>query len=150
MRRCSRLPALSLLLLTPVCIAAAQPGTEPAAMDSLQRPDPHRALLRSAVLPGWGQHYNGKPWKALGFGAAAAGFLTAAMVELRSSSPLQTPQEREDRASRRNTRFLYLGLTTMLAALDAYVDAHLADFKNMTVEARRGEILLKTAIYWRG
>ena len=119
-------------------------------MDSLQRPDPHRAMLRSAVLPGWGQHYDGRPWKALGFGAAATGFLTAAVVELRSSSRLQTSMEREDRASRRNTRFLFLGLTTILAALDAYVDAHLADFKSMAVEARRGGILIKTAIYWRG
>lgn len=150
MGRCSRLPALSALLLTPVCIAAAQPGPEPAAMDSLWRPDPHRAMLRSAVLPGWGQHYNGKPWKALGFGAAATGFLTAAVVETRSSSRLQTSREREDRASRRNTRFLFLGLTTILAALDAYVDAHLANFKGMAVDARRGEILFKAAIHWRG
>ena len=28
-------------------------------------------MLRSAVLPGWGQHYNGRPFKALFFGAAS-------------------------------------------------------------------------------
>ena len=28
---------------------------------------PRAALLRSAILPGWGQFYNGKPYKALFF-----------------------------------------------------------------------------------
>ena len=145
--RCSRLPVLLISFLVPVCIAAAQPRAEPAATDSLQRPDPRGALLRSAVLPGWGQYYNGKPWKALGFGAAAAGFLTAALVEHRSPGRAQSPEERRDRAGRRNTRFFYLGLTTTLAALDAYVDAHLANFKGMAVVARPGEVILKTDIY---
>jgi hypothetical protein len=104
-------------------------------------------LLRSAVLPGWGQYYNEKPWKALGFGAAATGFLTAAIVELHSLRRAQTPQERRDLAARRNSRILYLGFTTTLAALDAYVDAHLANFKSMAVVARPGEVLLKATIH---
>ena len=32
---------------------------------------PRAALLRSAILPGWGQLYNGKPYKALFFALSA-------------------------------------------------------------------------------
>ena len=147
MGRWSRLPALLVTLFVPVCIAASPPKTEKAATDSLQRSDPQGALLRSAVLPGWGQYYNQKPWKALGFGVAATGFLTAAIFDLHSLRRAQTPEERRDRAARRNSRILYLGFTTTLAALDAYVDAHLANFKSMAVVARPGEVLLKATVH---
>ena len=118
---------------------------------------PRTALIRSAAVPGWGQYRNGHPLKAVLFGGTAIGFLAAALVErdnlsrtnreirdartglamlaaagaddtqLRASM-VQLEGQFEDQAARRNTRLLYLFTTATLAAVDAYVDAHLADF----------------------
>ena len=91
-------------------------------------PSAHGALLRSAVLPGWGQFYNGHPVKGLFFGAASATALTSVVIEHRRIRSAPTPEEHQDRTARRNSRLLYFALSVALAAIDAYVDAHLADF----------------------
>ena len=116
-------------------------------------PSAHGALLRSAVLPGWGQYYNGRPIKGLFFGAAGATALTAVVVEHRRIRSAPTPEEHQDRTARRNSRLLYFALSVALAAIDAYVDAHLADFgtvlsglsigAEMQVEMRRGNAWLR-------
>ena len=107
-------------------------------------PSAHGALLRSAVLPGWGQFYNGRPGKGLFFGAASATALTATVVEHRRISSAPTPEDYQDRTARRNTRLLYFALSVALAATDAYVDAHLADFgAAMQVEMQRGKAWLR-------
>ena len=118
---------------------------------------PRTALIRSALVPGWGQLKNGHPLKATLFGGTAVGFLAAVLGERDNLSRTDAqigdartalaglvatggddPQLRariaqlegefEDQAARRNTRLLYLFTTATLAAVDAYVDAHLADF----------------------
>lgn len=94
-------------------------------------PSAHGALLRSAVLPGWGQFYNGRPVKGLFFGAASATALASVVVEHRRIRSAPTPEEHQDRTARRNSRLLYFALSVALAAIDAYVDAHLADFGDM-------------------
>ena len=91
-------------------------------------PSAHGALLRSAVLPGWGQFYNGRPVKGLIFAAASATALTSVVVEHRRIRSAPTPEEHQNRTARRNSRLLYFALSVALAAIDAYVDAHLADF----------------------
>ena len=107
-------------------------------------PSAHGALLRSAVLPGWGQFYNGHPVKGLFFGAASATALTLVVVEHRRISSAPTPEEHQDRTARRNSRLLYFALSVALAATDAYVDAHLADFgAAMQVEMRRDKAWLR-------
>ena len=80
------------------------------------------------MLPGWGQFYNGRPVKGLFFGAASATALTSVVVEHRRIRSAPTPEEHQDRTARRNSRLLYFALSVALAAIDAYVDAHLADF----------------------
>ena len=109
-------------------------------------PSAHGALLRSAVLPGWGQFYNGHPVKGLFFGAASATALTSVVVEHRRIRSAPTPEEHQDRTARRNSRLLYFALSVALAATDAYVDAHLADFgaeAAMQVEMQRGQAWLR-------
>ena len=140
------LAALLLALGRGLCPASA---AETAAPDSLQQLTPRGALLRSAVLPGWGQYYNKRPLKALFFGAATAGFLGATLVEIHSLSQARTPEDHQDRAARRNTRFLYLLGTATFAALDAYVDAHLADVEIApTLEVESGAASLRLRISW--
>ncbi|MYI60783.1 MAG: hypothetical protein F4105_03770 [Gemmatimonadetes bacterium] len=109
-------------------------------------PSAHGALLRSTVLPGWGQFYNGRPVKGLFFGAASATALTLVVVEHRRIRSAPTPEEHQDRTARRNSRLLYFALSVALAAIDAYVDAHLADFgagAAMQVEMQRHQAWLR-------
>ncbi len=127
--RPSRSPGLAALAAALLCCLTARPGgAEEAAPDSSGRPTPRGALIRSAVLPGWGQYRNDRPLKALSFAAAAAGFTALAVTESRGLARARTPSGHEERAARRNSAFLYVALTATFAALDAYVDAHLADF----------------------
>ena len=134
--------SLLLALLAGHPAGAAGAETDSTRTDTL--PSAHGALLRSAVLPGWGQFYNGRPVKGLFFGAASATALTSVVVEHRRIRSAPTPEAHQDRTARRNSRLLYLVLSVALAAIDAYVDAHLADFgTEMQVEMRRGKAWLR-------
>ena len=159
---------LLFLLLAGRPAVAAEPGTaDSARTDSL--PSPRGALLRSALLPGWGQFYTGKPVKGAFFGAAAAGLLGWTLAEqrdlaqladeldeLRTRDPASSripllEETHQDQAARRNTRILFLALATTFAALDAYVDAHLADFaaeNTLFLEPRSGGALLYLRVAW--
>ena len=142
--------SLLLLLLAgqPACateVEADSTRTAQSGADTLL--SAHGALLRSAVLPGWGQFYNGRPVKGLFFGAASATALTAVAIEHRRIRSAPTPEEHQDRTARRNGRLLYFALSVALAAIDAYVDAHLADFgavqSGLSVEMWRGRAWLR-------
>ena len=65
--------------------------------------------------------------KAVLFSAAAAGFAGASIAETRNLNRAAA-SERQAVAGRRNTRLLLFVATATFSALDAYVDAHLADF----------------------
>ncbi|HIL10072.1 MAG TPA: hypothetical protein EYG11_15330 [Candidatus Latescibacteria bacterium] len=113
---------------------------------------PRGALLRSALLPGWGQHYNDRPIKMLFFGTASAVALRSVVVEHRRINTAPTPEIHQDRAARRNTRLLYFALCASFAAIDAYVDAHLADFgSDVQLQMRPGGALLRfnATLAWR-
>ena len=134
--------SLLLALLAGRPAGAAEAETDSTRTDTL--PSAHGALLRSAAVPGWGQFYNGRPVKGLFFGAASATALTSVVVEHRRIRSAPTPEAHQDRTARRNSRLLYLALSVALAAIDAYVDAHLADFgTEMQVEMRRGKAWLR-------
>ena len=105
--------------------AAEQTRVE-TALDSTLTVSPRSLLWRSAVVPGWGQVRNGRYVKAVGFAAAAGSFLAASVVEIRALDRA-VGSDREEIASRRNTRILLFVTTATFAALDAYVDAHLND-----------------------
>ena len=131
-------PSLLFILLAGYPALAA----DSTRVDAL--PAPKSALLRSAVLPGWGQHYNGRPFKALFCAAASSAALTSVVVEHRRIATAPTPEIHADRAARRNTRLLYFALSITFAAIDAYVDAQLADFDaGVQMEMRPGGALLK-------
>ena len=136
--------SLLLILLAgqPACATQVEADSTRTAQSPL--PSAHGALLRSAVLPGWGQFYNGRPVKGLFFGAASATALTVVAIEHRRIRSAPTPEEHQDRTARRNGRLLYFALSVALAAIDAYVDAHLADFgAAMQVEIQRGNAWLR-------
>ena len=128
----------------PACATEVEADSIRTVPSAATLPSAHGALLRSAVLPGWGQFYNGRPVKGLFFGAASATALTLVVVEHRRIRFAPTPEEHQNRTARRNSRLLYFALSVALAAIDAYVDAHLADFgAAMQVEIQRDKAWLR-------
>ena len=111
-----------------VHVPASEGGAQVSAeADSVTGLSPRGALLRSALIPGWGQLSQGHPWKAMLFSGAGIGWLSAALADA-ASVGASAATVRQDRAARRNTRVLFYVITATLAGLDAYVDAHLDDF----------------------
>ncbi len=84
--------------------------------------------MRSLLVPGWGQWYNGKKWKAaLAFGTECA-FAGQAIVQNQRLQRASDPAAREYYLSSRNAANWLLALVVLLSMLDAYVDAHFSDF----------------------
>ncbi len=125
--------------------------TEPDTADYVQTEDsvfimqksPWGAVLRSAIIPGWGQFYNESYFKIpviWGFmayyiyGYFHNNDLTKKYRDLYNQSiNLGTPnsnyqQLREFYKDERDLFAIYLGITYFLNLVDAYVDAHLFDF----------------------
>jgi hypothetical protein len=85
-------------------------------------------MVRSLLVPGWGQWYNGKRWKAaLAFGAEV-GLAANAVVQNQYLQRAEDPVTREYHLSNRNTSNWFLAVVVLLSMLDAYVDAHFSDF----------------------
>jgi len=106
---------------------------------------PWSIMARSAILPGWGQWKNGRPWKALGATVLelGAGYATydanrdaedalarrsAAEAALDDEAAAQASADYDEAYNRRTTWAWVLGTTLVLSMLDAYVDAHLLQF----------------------
>ena len=126
--------------------------TEPADTNSVQTNDslfimqksPWGAVLRSAVIPGWGQFYNESYWK-IPIVAGLIGYYTYGYLRnnnlyieykdkyteslLQSTSGNSTYKRvREFYKDQRDLFAVYFGLTYFLNLVDAFVDAHLFDF----------------------
>ncbi|NIR65937.1 MAG: hypothetical protein GWN61_17055 [candidate division Zixibacteria bacterium] len=133
-----------ILLLTGIIMASS---VSLSAQDSLviekrKSHSPTGALLRSLVIPGWGQLYNDKYIKA-GLIAGLESFLiyqtayywdkTSTYEDLYTSDTnsvtrldkfLQYDRYRD----LRNQHIWFLGITVVFSIFDAYVDAHLKNF----------------------
>ena len=112
---------ICILLLGSVDRAWAE-APRATAGDTIEVPSsPRGALLRSMVLPGWGQFYNGRPIKGSLFAAAEAGSVVAFFVRRNQlnegTAPGIEPQ-------RNVYLFSSIGIV-LLSMADAYVDAHL-------------------------
>lgn len=99
---------------------------------------PWGAVLRSAVIPGWGQFYNESYLKIpviWGIGAAlAAGWIyNNNRYQDNRNFYIQTnnnlyKQQRDFYRDQRDNFTIYLAILYLLNMVDAYVDAHLFDF----------------------
>ena len=130
--------------------AAAQPvlGARPARVDTVHRSKPFYVMLRSAVVPGWGQVYNRKYLKA-GIVVAGEGVLVLqALQELKRENQAVDRQiaiiqsggdpsdpayilAQNDEETHRNKKinWIWWGIAAhLLSMMDAYVDAHLVTF----------------------
>ncbi len=85
---------------------------------------PTGAMLRSAVLPGWGQWYNEQYWKAP-LALAVNSFLVYQVLNYHHR---WRETGNRDFQERRNLFTWYLGVAYALTLVDAYVDAYLYKF----------------------
>ncbi len=130
--------------------AAPAPRVRNARADSLpHRSRPFFVMLRSAAVPGWGQVYNNKYWKA-GVVVAGEGFLAwNALRELHRENEAIDHQAAVEQAGygpgdpqyidavlnvethrNRKITWIWWGVAGhLLTMVDAYVDAHLASFE---------------------
>ncbi len=95
------------------------------------RRNPSAALLRSAVLPGWGQFYNDEPLKGVVFGTLELGLLSWLIAEHIASE--EARNNNDDPAyqlhrQRRLDLIWYTSAAWLFGMLDAYVDAYLYSF----------------------
>lgn len=140
--------SLSLLLVFssshPLCaqVEGTGPGSEAGAArsDSSHVVTPGGALLRSAILPGWGQIYTGHKVKGVAMIIADATIIGLAIHADTRVKDLAVPGGdqlllEEWRNKRENRILLAVGLI-LYSMADAFVDAHFHDFDSD--EARFG------------
>ena len=142
--------ALLALLLAPAPAVrlAAQDSLPPRPAPGIQAPDstladtagaiplgarpvsPSGALLRSLVLPGWGQAKLGRRVPAILF-LAVEGVTLGMALKANSEYQYQRdtdPDHAQGKALEREDWLVLLGFNHLLAGLEAYVSAHLWDF----------------------
>lgn len=113
--------------------------------------NPAGALLRSAVLPGWGQFYNDKPIKGLLFGSVELGLLSWLIVEHLASEDARCSGNEhayEVHSQRRLDLIWYTSAAWLFGMLDAYVDAYLYSFDSENEEFEK-ETGIGAAVFFR-
>ena len=143
---------LSIFLLSLPCVreASAQTDTTKRAQNTedtsfVMQKSASGAMLRSAIIPGWGQLYNESYWKIpIIFGTAGYlvyGWVTnndlfvkyrdlydQSITDAEQSGNLTHKLYREFYRDQRDTYAWFFGLLYLLQIADAFVDAHLYDF----------------------
>ena len=111
-----------LIFATNECVAQTTDSSEENLLS------PRGALLRSAVIPGWGQFYTKHYFKSVGFFATHAYFAYQFYGEHQRLADIEETNRRNRVEYTRNTwAWRYLA-AYVLCITDAYVDAHLASF----------------------
>lgn len=154
-----------------VCNSFVFSQSEPDTTKSVQidttkfvmQKSPWGAVLRSAVIPGFGQFYNESFWKVPVVWGFMGYFiyiwndqnklykhyndLFNSSITLENINGNSTYYElREFYRDQRNTFAVYIGLTYLLQLIDAYVDAQLFDFS--VQENRRFGTMDFSIKYW--
>lgn len=127
------------ILFVPPVFRGELPVTDSTNLEERLKQKPTTALLKSLVIPGWGQIGNGRVTKAVIFAGLQGWCVGAAIHYGKSASNFKESYEAstavstrnqyysmfKDRRQERNKYLFFLGLTTLVSVFDAYVDAHL-------------------------
>ncbi len=89
---------------------------------------PTGAMIRSLLIPGWGQFYNKKYFKAVLVFGAEVGLLANSIYLNQQYKASRTIAEREFYINNRNLSNWWLVGTILFSMADAFVDAHLSNF----------------------
>jgi len=85
-------------------------------------------MLRSLFVPGWGQLYNGKWFKAIIVAGTETGLVVNAIVQNQLAVAAENELDREFYRNNRSLSIWWLAAVILLSMGDAYVDAHLYKF----------------------
>jgi len=114
--------------------------TLPVIQGYVPTKDPTTALIRSAVLPGWGQYYNESYWKipivwgiigwcAYNYVVNNNNYSDYRDLYIKSDFNIESYRRLRDYyRDQRDLFVIYFGITYLANLLDAYVDANLFDF----------------------
>jgi len=118
------LHGLNVLDVAETAINKQPPGWQGGLFDDKPLKSPWGAVLRSAMIPGWGQVYNESYWKAAGY-FLVDGYLIYKISEAdaayRSSGDIGDRNHRSDYS-------WYFGLAYLITMADAYAGAYLYKF----------------------
>ena len=140
----ARIVAATLLSATPLAAQNVTPPLRPAAdsarppsdslaADSLRRPSPTAALVKSLILPGLGQLGLGRELTAavfIAFEAGAVAMVVKAQRDLDSAEGAAVPDPVliDQRKRRREDWLVAMGINHVASAIEAFVSANLWDF----------------------
>jgi len=130
MRRNLRTIIVVSCLLLPLALHA-QPADSTRVAPPRKAKSPSGALIRSMLVPGWGQLYNGKYLKALVYAGTQLSFVYGAHVQnnrYHHYRDLGDDVVADFYKSDRNRLLWWLFGITLLSMGDAFVDAHLSQF----------------------
>ncbi|MBN2417678.1 hypothetical protein JXO52_17725 [bacterium] len=122
-----------------------------AAADTSEQSVPG-AVIRSALLPGFGQWYNGKRLKAVAVFGIEAGLIGAAVVQNQRAVRSTTETERVFYEDDRSRFIWYAAAFWLLQVFDAHVDAKLRPFDisdNLSLETRVTPGIEQVALVYR-
>ncbi len=123
-----------LLLLMLLIAGAAHAG--PTVRDSVKSPT--GAMLRSLAVPGWGQWYNGKKFKAVLAAGGEIGLVADAIWLNQLAVRAGNEYDRMYYKDNRSLAIWWLAAVILYSMADAYVDAHLYHFdENPALSMRR-------------
>jgi hypothetical protein len=96
---------------------------------------PNGAMIRSLIIPGWGQWYNQKKLKAVVVFGTETGILINSIYLNQMTQKSTTTAEREYYLNNRNLSNWWLVGALLFSVADAFVDAQLSDFDESPVLA---------------
>jgi hypothetical protein len=111
---------------------SAAPGAGGDSIKVLTK-SPKGAMLRSLAVPGWGQLYNGKRFKAIIIMGAEIGLISNAIIQNQLAAEAGNEYDREFYRENRSLSIWWLGAVILFSITDAFVDAHLFDFDESPV-----------------
>ncbi len=117
-----------ILLLSAIAFAQEKDENKATKTGLKKYPSPAGAMLRSLVVPGWGQAYNKQWFKAGLFAAAEIGLITNAIIQNQYKQKATSWAEREYYRNNRSLSLWWLAGVVLYSMGDAYVDAHLYHF----------------------
>jgi hypothetical protein len=142
-------PALDPVVIAPVDSTDAVvrgKAAKPATNKHTGFDAPRWVMIRSAIIPGWGQAYNGAWLKAAGVAVVEGGLIWRLVDDRQALADLESAANaagdagnvelENDLVDQYNARLddytrrqWYLGAVFALSLLDAYIDAHFRGFK---------------------
>jgi hypothetical protein len=114
-----------------VILSASESAFSQTAADTAKQAEgksPAGAMLRSALVPGWGQLYTNQPLRALAAFGGVAGLAGSVVYYNQMAVKSRTRPERDFYLNYRGQMVWWCGAVYFLNVLDAYVDAHLWHF----------------------